>query len=57
MVKDLLRPALTIAFLASIESLLSAVVADGMIGKKHSANMELVAQGIANIAALQAGQP
>ena len=58
MVKDLLRPALTIAFLASIESLLSAVVADGMIGKKHSANMELVAQGIANIAsALFGGIP
>lgn len=50
MMKELLRPALTIAFLASIESLLSAVVADGMIGKKHNSNMELIAQGIANIA-------
>lgn len=41
-------PALTIAFLAGIESLLSAVVADGMMGTKHRSNMELVAQGIAN---------
>ena len=49
MLKELIRPAITIAFLASIESLLSAVVADGMIGKKHNSNMELVAQGIANI--------
>lgn len=46
---DLLRPAFTIAILAGIESLLSAVVADGMIGGKHRSNMELVAQGIANI--------
>lgn len=58
MIKDLIGPALTIAFLASIESLLSAVVADGMIGKKHNSNMELVAQGIANIAsALFGGIP
>jgi len=48
-IKELLMPALTIAFLASIESLLSAVVSDGMIGKKHNSNMELVAQGIANV--------
>ena len=48
-IKELIMPAITIAFLASIESLLSAVVADGMIGKKHDSNMELVAQGIANI--------
>ena len=47
---ELLRPAVTIALLAAIESLLSAVVADGMIGGKHRSNMELVAQGIANIA-------
>lgn len=46
----LARPAFTIAFLAGIESLLSAVVADGMIGKKHRSNMELVATGLANIA-------
>jgi len=57
-ITSLIRPAVTIAFLASIESLLSAVVADGMIGKKHNSNMELVAQGIANIAsALFGGIP
>ncbi len=57
-IQELLPAALTIAFLASIESLLSAVVADGMIGKKHSSNMELVAQGVANIAsALLGGIP
>lgn len=44
-----LAPALTIALLGGIESLLSAVVADGMIGGKHRSNTELVAQGIANI--------
>lgn len=49
-INELIKPAFTIAVLAAIESLLSAVVADGMIGKKHSSNMELVAQGIANIA-------
>ncbi|MFA5688356.1 MAG: sulfate permease [Kiritimatiellales bacterium] len=48
--RGLFAPALTIALLAAIESLLSAVVADGMTGKKHRSNMELVAQGIANIA-------
>jgi len=42
-------PALTIALLGSIESLLSAVVSDGMIGGKHRSNTELIAQGIANI--------
>jgi SulP family sulfate permease len=46
----LVGPAFTIAALAAIESLLSAVVADGMIGGRHRSNMELVAQGIANIA-------
>lgn len=46
----LIKPAMTIAILAGIESLLSAVVADGMIGKKHNSNMELIAQGAANIA-------
>jgi SulP family sulfate permease len=45
----LVGPAFTIAILAGIESLLSAVVADGMIGGKHRSNMELVAQGVANI--------
>ncbi len=47
--KDLLRPALAIALLGGIESLLSAVVSDGSIGGKHRSNMELVAQGGANI--------
>jgi len=42
-------PALTIAVLAGIESLLSAVVADGMTGNRHRSNMELIAQGAANI--------
>ncbi len=46
----LVGPAFTIAMLAAIESLLSAVVADGMIGGRHRSNMELVAQGVANIA-------
>ena len=45
-----LQPALTIAILGSIESLLSAVVADGMISGHHRSNTELIAQGIANIA-------
>lgn len=49
--KQLSSPAFTIAMLAAIESLLSAVVSDGMIGKRHNANMELVAQGLANIVA------
>jgi len=46
----LVTPAFSIALLGAVESLLSAVVADGMIGSRHRANMELVAQGIANIA-------
>lgn len=45
----LVAPAFTIAMLGGIESLLSAVVADGMIGTRHRSNMELVAQGVANI--------
>jgi len=49
-VTALVGPALTIAMLAAIESLLSAVVSDGMIGARHRSNMELVANGIANIA-------
>jgi sulfate permease, SulP family len=49
-IRELISPAFTIAILAGIESLLSAVVADGMIGgKKHDSNTELIAQGIANI--------
>ncbi len=46
----LVGPAFTIALLAAVESLLSAVVADGMIGSQHKSNVELVAQGMANIA-------
>ena len=45
-----LQPAMTIAILGAIESLLSAVVADGMISGHHRSNTELIAQGIANIA-------
>lgn len=57
-ISELIQPAITIAILAGIESLLSAVVADGMIGKKHNSNMELIAQGMANIAcALFGGVP
>jgi SulP family sulfate permease len=48
-VTALVGPAFTIALLAAVESLLSAVVADGMIGGQHKSNVELVAQGIANI--------
>lgn len=44
-----LQPALTIALLGAIESLLSAVVADGMISSNHRSNTELIAQGIANV--------
>jgi SulP family sulfate permease len=51
----LLPDALAIALLASIESLLSAVVADGMSGRRHRSNCELVAQGAANIAAMVFG--
>jgi sulfate permease, SulP family len=49
MILPLLSPALTVALLGAIESLMSAVVADRMSGDKHNPNMELVAQGIANI--------
>ena len=48
-IRNLIRPAFTIALLGGIESLLSAVVSDGMIGGNHKSNMELIAQGIANI--------
>jgi len=48
--RELSGPAFTVAFLAAIESLLSATVADGMIESRHRSNTELVAQGIANIA-------
>jgi SulP family sulfate permease len=49
-IRQLVGPAITIALLGAIESLLSAVVADGMIGASHRSNMELVAQGVANTA-------
>jgi SulP family sulfate permease len=49
-VTELVGPAMTIALLAGIESLLCATVADGMIGGRHRSNMELVAQGVANLA-------
>lgn len=56
--RDLIQPAIAIALLGSIESLLSAVVADGMIGGRHRSNMELVAQGGANmLSALFGGIP
>lgn len=45
----LIQPALVVALLAAIESLLSATVADGMTGTRHKSNMELVGQGVANI--------
>ncbi len=48
-IKNLIQPAFTIALLGGIESLLSAVVSDGMIGGNHKSNMELIAQGTANI--------
>ena len=48
-VKNLVPNAFTIAVLAAVESLLSCVVADGMVGSKHRTNMELIAQGTANI--------
>jgi SulP family sulfate permease len=57
-ITSLVGPAITIALLAAVESLLSAVVADGMIGGRHRSNMELVAQGVANIgSALVGGIP
>ena len=48
-VGSLVGPAFTIALLGAVESLLSAVVADGMIGGRHRSNMELIAQGVANL--------
>ena len=48
-IKSLIQPAFTIALLGGIESLLSAVVSDGMIGGNHKSNVELIAQGTANI--------
>jgi sulfate permease, SulP family len=53
--RELFPSAFTIAFLAGVESLLSAVVADGMIGGRHRSNCELVAQGVANVASALCG--
>lgn len=50
-IQSLIAPAFTIALLGAVESLLSAVVSDGMIGGRHRSNMELVAQGAANLVA------
>jgi len=56
--RELLPSAFTIAFLAGVESLLSAVVADGMTGRRHRSNAELIAQGAANVgSALFGGLP
>jgi sulfate permease, SulP family len=58
LIQHLLPPAFTIAFLAGIEALLSAMVADGMTGFSHRSGQELVGQGVANIAsALFGGLP
>ena len=54
-IRELFPSAFTIAFLAGIESLLSAVVADGLTGRHHRSNCELVAQGLANIASVMFG--
>ena len=48
-VKELFSPAITIALLCAIESLMAAMVADGVTGKKHDSNTELIGQGVANI--------
>src|SRR5262245_12547947 len=57
-IRELFSPAVTVALLCAIESLLSAVVADGTIGIRHKSNVELVGQGVANIAsALFGGIP
>lgn len=54
-VREVLPSAFTIAFLAGIEALLSAVVADGMVGTRHRSNQELIGQGVANIASAMFG--
>lgn len=52
LVQKMFSPAVTIALLAGLESLLSSVVADGMLGTRHRSNMELIAQGAGNIASV-----
>jgi SulP family sulfate permease len=54
-IREVLPSSLTIAFLAGIEALLSAMVADGMTGFRHRSNQELIAQGVANIASAAFG--
>ncbi len=49
LIRQMFSPAMTIALLAAIESLLAAVVADGMMGTRHRSNIELIAQGVGNI--------
>src|SRR5690606_37825634 len=57
-IRAVLPDAFTIALLAGVESLLSAVVADGMTGRRHRSNVELVAQGVANLGSVMfAGLP
>jgi sulfate permease, SulP family len=55
LVQDMFPPAITIAILAGLESLLAAVVADGMMGTRHRSNMELIAQGAGNIVSVMFG--
>ncbi|QQS40378.1 MAG: STAS domain-containing protein [Acidobacteriota bacterium] len=55
LVKKMFAPGVTLALLAGLESLLSSVVADGMLGTRHRSNMELVAQGAGNIASVAFG--
>ncbi|MBS1812728.1 MAG: sulfate permease [Acidobacteria bacterium] len=58
LVQQMFQPGLTVALLAALESLLAAVVADGMMGTRHRSNVELIAQGVGNIAsALFGGIP
>ncbi|MBK6795583.1 MAG: sulfate permease [Acidobacteria bacterium] len=52
LIREMFSPAITIALLGSLESLLAAVVADGMLGTRHRSNMELIAQGAGNIASV-----
>ncbi|MBP7474910.1 MAG: sulfate permease [Pyrinomonadaceae bacterium] len=55
LVQQMFSPAITIAILAGLESLLAAVVADGMTGTRHRSNMELIAQGTGNIVSVMFG--
>jgi SulP family sulfate permease len=55
LVQQMFSPAVTIALLAALESLLAAVVADGMLGTRHRSNMELIAQGAGNITSVLFG--